>query len=143
MLRMQGRGDHMPWDSVAHHVVAAAYSSYIFTTYESQDPYFMGMAAAALSCQFIGPLYTLHRLKLRHVYLSLAILVVQLGYRTPLALVSIARAVQYFFVSPLPHFFIMVTLAYLDYRWLQWAVKHHRRMRSESANKRLAANKAL
>ena len=128
MLRRQKSAKHLPWDSIGHHVSSALYGFYIFFAAETLDHGFMGLAVAAISCQIIGPLYTVHRLRWHFRYLGLIILVVQGGYRSPLAFVSILRCIQYFHEAPWVHIFICVILAYFDYRWTIWSYNQHRRL---------------
>mmetsp|Transcript_5148 Transcript_5148/g.9259 ORF Transcript_5148/g.9259 Transcript_5148/m.9259 type:complete len:267 (-) Transcript_5148:173-973(-) len=123
MLRKQTTGNHLPWDSIIHHAVSAAYAIYICLFADTLDIGFLGLAVTALACQVIGPLYTLHRLRLRFRALPIMILVVQVVWRIPLAVVSVIRAIQFFMVAPWAHFFICVVLAVLDYRWTIWAYK--------------------
>mmetsp|Transcript_22370 Transcript_22370/g.63626 ORF Transcript_22370/g.63626 Transcript_22370/m.63626 type:complete len:263 (+) Transcript_22370:176-964(+) len=125
MLRRQKSKGHLPWDSIAHHLVSALYAFYIYTNVEHLDRGFLGLAASALACQVIGPLYTLHRLRVRWRFLPLAILTVQIIWRCPLAIVSLFRAAQYYHEAPWAHFMICTVLAYLDYRWTVWAYKLH------------------
>ncbi|GBG30142.1 Hypothetical Protein FCC1311_063622 [Hondaea fermentalgiana] len=142
MLRRDSSKDHLPWDSIIHHSVSAAYALYIFGWAEELDAAFLGLAVAALSCQVIGPLYTLHRWRFKHRHLALSILITQLGYRTPLAVVSVIRAIQYYKVAPWPHLVIMLCLSYLDYKWLNWAISLYKRRRREKYGFRVVSGKA-
>jgi hypothetical protein len=63
MLRRQKSAKHLPWDSIIHHLVSSVYGFYVFLASDSLSHGFMGLAVAALSCQVIGPLYTIHRLR--------------------------------------------------------------------------------
>lgn len=143
MLKKQKAREHLPWDSIIHHVVSGLYAFYIVAYAEELDRGFLGLAVAALSCQLIGPLYTLHRWKWRHRHLSLAILTVQLLYRTPLAVVSVVRAIQHYNVAPLPHLIIILCLSYLDYKWIFWAVAHNRKMQREHRAARRQITKSV
>lgn len=135
MLSKESGRDHLPWDSILHHGTSAAYAFYISWRAPVLDMGFLGLTIAALSCQVIGPLYTLHRWRFKHPHLALAILIVQLGYRCPLAVVSIIRAIQYFNEAPFPHILIILCLSYLDYKWLGWAFNLYRR-RQEQKNEK-------
>lgn len=119
--------DHMPWDSIIHHFVSGGYAFYVFAFYDVLDQDFLGLAIAGMACQLIGPLYTMHRLKIRPTWLPAATLGVQLLWRCPLALVSVIRAFQFFHVSPWVHSVLCLTLARLDYRWTQWSMKNFKR----------------
>eukprot|EP01127_Copromyxa_protea_P003186 TRINITY_DN13045_c0_g1_i1.p1 TRINITY_DN13045_c0_g1~~TRINITY_DN13045_c0_g1_i1.p1 ORF type:complete len:246 (-),score=41.15 TRINITY_DN13045_c0_g1_i1:63-749(-) len=128
MLRRQKSKAHLPWDSIIHHLVSALYAFYIFLAADSLDHGFVGLAVAAISCQVIGPLYTIHRLRFHFRYLGLCLLAVQGGYRSPLAFVSILRAIQYWHEAPWAHIFICVVLANFDYRWTIWSYQQHLRL---------------
>jgi len=96
MLRKENSKAHLPWDSIIHHGVSGMYALYIYVYADSLSHEFLGLAVAALSCQVIGPLYTIYRMKFRFKYLGLVILAVQLLYRCPLALVSCLRYVLFY-----------------------------------------------
>mmetsp|Transcript_8285 Transcript_8285/g.13417 ORF Transcript_8285/g.13417 Transcript_8285/m.13417 type:complete len:236 (-) Transcript_8285:4623-5330(-) len=128
MLSREKSREHMPWDSIMHHSAAASYGLYIYTYQDTLSHTFLGLACAALSCQFIGPLYTMYRLRYRFRTLGLLLLTVQLLYRCPLAVVSVIRAIQHFGEAPFAHFCICMVLAYLDFKWLLWSFKIHRRL---------------
>ena len=126
----------MPWDSIIHHGVSGSYAFYVFAYYDVLAQDFLGLAVAGMACQLIGPLYTMHRLKLRPSWLPTATLAVQLFWRCPLAAVSVIRALQFFHVSPWVHSVLCVTLARLDYRWTQWSLKNYTRTKEQKANKK-------
>jgi hypothetical protein len=123
-----GNNAHLPWDSIVHHFVSAAYSGFVVATAPRHDPLFLGLSVIAQGCQLIGPLYTANRLGLgqRFAHLPALILAVQLCWRLPLAALSLARALQHWSVTPWPHMVICVILAHLDYRWTWWAVDLYR-----------------
>lgn len=133
MLRRQKSTAHLPWDSIIHHLVSAAYGFYIFLAAPTLDHGFLGLAVAAISCQVIGPLYTIHRLRWHFRYLGYMLLAVQGGYRSPLAFVSILRCIQYFHEAPWAHIFIIVVLANFDYRWTIWSYNQHLRLKKHYA----------
>jgi len=127
-LRVQTTGDHLPWDSIVHHLFTAAYYLYVWATADRYSTGFLGLPVAGLSCQVIGVLYTVHRLKFNFRWNGLMLLFVQTLWRMPLAFVSLLRAAQFFWCAPWVHFLICALLANLDYRWTTWAYKLHYRM---------------
>lgn len=136
-----GNNAHLPWDSIVHHFVSAAYSGFVVATAPRHDPLFLGLSVIAQGCQLIGPLYTANRLYgQRFAHLPGLILAVQLGWRLPLAALSLARALQHWSVTPWPHMVICVILAHLDYRWTWWAVDLYRdaTLRSRTLRSRAA-----
>lgn len=125
---VQKKADHMPWDSIFHHGITAGYYLYVYFAADSLTWSFLGLPVAGLSCQLIGFLYTLHRLKYHYMWVSFGLLTVQLMWRTPLAVVSCLRALQHFYQCPIIHFFICAALLTLDLRWTRWSFKTHNRM---------------
>ncbi|GBG24299.1 Hypothetical Protein FCC1311_005172 [Hondaea fermentalgiana] len=137
-MRVQKKSDHMPWDSIFHHTITAAYYMYVYYTADNLTWSFLGLPVAGLSCQVIGFLYTLHRLKYHFRWIGLALLSVQLMYRTPLAIVSCLRALQHFYQCPIIHFFICAALLTLDLRWTRWSFKLNARLQRQHRQRKEA-----
>jgi hypothetical protein len=138
-----GNDAHLPWDSIVHHFVSAAYALFVVATAPQQDALFLGLSVIAQGCQLIGPLYTANRLGLgrRFAQLPALILAVQLCWRLPLAAASLARAMQHWQVTPWPHLLICAILAHLDYRWTWWAVDLYRDAQVAAARSRAAGKR--
>jgi len=131
-LKHENSKAHLPYDSIIHHTVTAGYSFYVSIYYLDLHHEFLGLAIAGVACQLIGPLYTSHRLKYRFKQLPLLTLIVQLGWRTPLAIVAVLRAFQFFHLTPWIHSILCLVLARLDYRWSLWALKNYNRSKNKT-----------
>lgn len=124
-LTVQTKGSHLPYDSIVHHLLTASYYVLVYRAADLHTTAFLGMPVAGLSCQVIGMWYTTHRLRLPvpHWVIGMCMLVVQLLYRSPLALVSMLRAVEHWDDVPYAHFGICAALLTLDIRWIQFQRK--------------------
>ena len=118
-------------DSVLHHSMTAVYYLYVYITASNLTTDFLGLLVAGLPCEVIGILYTLKYMRYRFRLLGLCLLCVQLLYRSPLAVVSCLRAVQYFWECPWIHLFMCGALLMLDLLWTKRAFKLHNRLLTE------------
>jgi len=130
-MRVKRDSSFLPIDSLVHHSLTCGYYTYIYVYADYYSTDVLGLAVAGLSCQILGFLFTVYRLKLNWKHNGIALLVLQLGYRWPLAVTSLVRAYTNFHQVPWIHLLLCAALLMLDYRWTKWAFKLLKRNRKD------------
>mmetsp|Transcript_2205 Transcript_2205/g.2933 ORF Transcript_2205/g.2933 Transcript_2205/m.2933 type:complete len:196 (+) Transcript_2205:1-588(+) len=127
-------------DSIAHHLLTAAYYLQAVFWLEHPAQEYLGMVMAAICCQVIGPLYNSYRFGFRGKNILVLMIVVQFVFRWPLGLLAWMRSFIHFGVTPVVHLFMSGLLSLLDYRWSEWMIKRLLKVRENDRAKKVRAN---